>query len=495
MDQHRRLAILLVVGLVLLAGCADAGPAGQTQAPNPGSPSPTAAATPIATATEVTTPNPTPRSTPDASPENGTLTVHFINVGQSTATLLVGPTGETLLIDSGDWRDEGEQVIAYLQRHDINRIDYLITSHADADHIGGHAAVIEHFESEADGIGAVYDPGVTASTQTYQRYLEAIERHNVTLFKTRRSDRIPFAGVQVRVLAPPEQNLAGGDRNENSLVLRLVFGQTSFLFTGDAEDTEEQYLVSQYDTGLKTTVMKSGHHGSKTSTGDSLLDAAKPRIVVISSAYDSQFGHPNRETLERLAARQIPTYWTAVHGSIVFKSNGTFITVRVQQAATTDPLALRDASAVSPDDTSPVQQVDIIRAGQQPETTPTPVVTDGGTPTPARTGQLAVTTIHADAAGNDNTNLNDEYITFTNTGDRSLDLSGWTVRDEAGHTYTFPEGITLSPDEEIMLHTGTGTDTATDLYWGAQSAVWNNAGDTITVITADGETVLEESYS
>jgi micrococcal nuclease len=111
-----------------------------------------------------------------------------------------------------------------------------------------------------------------------------------------------------------------------------------------------------------------------------------------------------------------------------------------------------------------------------------------------RNAGLSVTTIHEDAYGNDNDNLNNEYITITNTGPNSLDLSGWTVTDTAGHTYSFPEGKTIAPDESVTLHTGSGDNTEYDLYWGKSQAIWNNGGDTISVEGADGGIVVSRSY-
>jgi micrococcal nuclease len=108
---------------------------------------------------------------------------------------------------------------------------------------------------------------------------------------------------------------------------------------------------------------------------------------------------------------------------------------------------------------------------------------------------FAVTEIHEDAVGNDHENLNDEYVEFTNTGDETLDLSGWTVSDEADHSYVFPDGFALGPGESVTLYTGSGTDGDTELYWGSGSAIWNNAGDTIVVTTDDGELALERTYT
>ncbi|PSQ17382.1 endonuclease [Halobacteriales archaeon QS_8_69_26] len=117
------------------------------------------------------------------------------------------------------------------------------------------------------------------------------------------------------------------------------------------------------------------------------------------------------------------------------------------------------------------------------------------TPTPAGDGPLAVATVHADAAGDDRENLNDEYVVFENVGEEPLDLSGWTVEDEAGHTYAFPDGFVLDLGDRVTLHTGSGADTDSDRYWGAGGAVWNNGGDVVVVRNADGEVVLSVEYS
>lgn len=102
--------------------------------------------------------------------------------------------------------------------------------------------------------------------------------------------------------------------------------------------------------------------------------------------------------------------------------------------------------------------------------------------------------VHPDAAGNDNQNLNEEYVRLTNTGDTVLDLAGWTVADAAGHSYTFPDGTSLGPGESVTIHTGSGSNTETDHYWGQDSALWNNDGDTVIVRNATGEVVTRHQY-
>jgi len=184
-------------------------------------------------------------------------------------------------------------VLDYLRAQNVDRIDYLVTTHADADHIGGHAEVIDYYETKADGVGAVYDPGIASASATYEDYLDAVERHDVPLYETRAGDTVPLDGATVEVLAAPTVPRQRRE-NENSVVLDVTFGNTSFLLTGDAGETAERRLVEAYGDELNATVLQAGHHGSDTSTSAPFLDAVEPSLVVISSAYDSQYGHPTR---------------------------------------------------------------------------------------------------------------------------------------------------------------------------------------------------------
>jgi competence protein ComEC len=476
MESPRKLATLLIIaGMVALAGCAGAVPGD----PDPADPDSANGSSSVTT--------------------NGSVEVHYINVGQSVSTLITSPHGETMLVDTGHYNDDGEHVLAYLQHHDISRIDHLVTSHSDADHIGGNAAIIEYYETEADGIGAVYDPGIASSTQTYAEYLDAIEAHDVTLYETREGDTIDFGDVNVDVLGSPDPYLESEDRNENSIVLKLTYGETSVLLSGDAEDDQEAYLVGEYGSELESTILKAGHHGSASSSSGAFLDAVDPQAVVISSAYDSQYGHPHEEVLQRLSERSLPAYWTATHGNIVLISDGQNVTVQTQRDAPTDPSTLREGDPVD------VGASDAVSDRARIESDRTTSIDTGSNDTPGEADSetdettaeagLTVTEIHADAAGDDRDNLNDEYVVFENTGNKTLDLSGWTIEDEAGQRYTVPEGFELATGETVTLHTGSGTSTTTELYWGSGSPIWNNDGDIVIVSNANGERVLEETYS
>jgi len=485
MSTRRTIGLLAVLGMVVLAGCL-------------GGPGGTDAGTDGAVPTTAAGDTPTSTTTAANSTSAGELSVHLLNVGQGSSTLIIGPDGETVLIDTGDWRDDGDDVIAYLEAQGVTRIDHLVTTHPDADHIGGHAAVIEHFETNADGIGAVYDPGIASSSATYDAYLDAVEAHDVTLYRTQAGDSIHMSGAEARVLAPPEGYLANEDSNENSIVLHLQFGASSFLLPGDGEATSEEYLIDTYGDSLDSTVLAAGHHGSQSSTSEAFLETVSPQAAVISSAYDSQYGHPHEEVLSRLDARSIPTYWTATHGTIRFTSNGSAVTVATQQNAPTTATELRTGEPIEPGTSGDLTERFVIRA----DGSGTALITDTETTEPsdtatasgARDTALEVVEINADAEGDDAENLNDEYVAFENTGASSLNLSGWELADDADHTYTIPEGTVLDPGEQITVHTGSGTDTETDLYWGHSRPVWNNNGDTVIVRDATGTVVIEEAY-
>ncbi|WP_160135505.1 lamin tail domain-containing protein [Halococcus salsus] len=511
MDRHT-VGVALVAILLVFAGCAsDAGSqtqigvnSGSDGGDNQTTTTPPSPYSEDSSATET-------RSESSSSTSDGTFEVHSINVDQGDSTLIISPTNQTMLIDTGDYSDNGEIVLEYLKNHNITRIDYLVSTHADADHIGGNAEIIEYYESQAEGIGAVYDPGIASSSGTYQDYLDAVEKHNVTLYETHAGDNIPLKGVQTQVLSPPEQYIDNRDRNENSIVLRFTFGQTSFVLPGDIEETGESRLASEYGSHLNSTILKAAHHGSAGSSTEPFLNAVSPTVTLISSAYDSQYGHPAPETLQRLADQNIEAYWTATHGNIVLTSDGSTIDIATQQKAPTEPTAVRDGNPIEPGSDKPVTHRATIQVGSSTTETVSETATDSTRDTPTSTdpststitsdggtdtgSALAVRTVHADAEGDESENLNDEYIVFENTGSTSLNISGWTIEDRSSHSYTVPSGTTIDAGETLTLHTGEGRDTDSDLYWGSGRAIWNNGGDTIMVTNDEGQEMLSEDYS
>ncbi|ADD07623.1 beta-lactamase domain protein (plasmid) [Natrialba magadii ATCC 43099] len=368
--MKRLLLVVLVAAMLVLAGCADGagtdtdesdietdgsledadsnGAEDDTAADSNGAEDDTAADEDDTDSEETTD---TEADEPDsgASPDvDGELEIHHIDVGQADATLLIDPSGETMLIDSGDWRQGGTDVIDYLEDEDVDRIDHLVATHAHADHIGGHDAIIEHYETERDGIGAAYDSGVAHTSQTYERYLDAIEDHDVELLVVEDGDHIEFGDATIDVRNPPAGD-SESDLHYNSVALAIEFGEFSYLTTGDAEADAEQRMVDEHGAQLESDAYQAGHHGSTTSSTTPFMDQVAPDVAVISSAYDSQYGHPHDEVLEDYADRDIETYWTAVHGDVVLTTDGSDVELETEHEFSTDASELLEEKPADDD--------------------------------------------------------------------------------------------------------------------------------------------------
>lgn len=247
---------------------------------------------------------------------SGDLQVHYIDVGQGASQLIIGPTGKTILIDAGDNSME-ETVVGYLQQAGVKKIDILIGTHPDADHVGGLDKVIDHFD-----IGKIYMPRIQANTKTYESVLQSIKAKNLKVSTAKAGLSLDWEpGIDVKMIAPVHTY---DDPNENSAVIHLTYGQTSFLFTGDAEAQSEADILKS-GAELKADVLLVGHHGSKTSTSQDFLNKVDPSYAVIQVGKDNKYGHPAQETLKRLSDKGIRIYRNDKQGNIVFTSNGTTI--------------------------------------------------------------------------------------------------------------------------------------------------------------------------
>lgn len=320
----RRIVLAVVLaGAVVVAGCAGGG----IDVSGPGGAEDTDDAAPSADA-EVT----------------GELEIHHIDVGQADSTLIRTPNGETVLIDSGGWQSDGTEVIEYLDARGIDRIDHLIATHGHADHIGGHAAIIETFESDRDGIGAIYDSGVTHTSRTYENYLDAVEASGNELLVVEAGDELPIGGDNVSALVVNPPAGGGEDLHGASVSVVFEFGDVRYLTTGDAEAEAESRMVETWGENLDVDVYQAGHHGSSTSSSGAFLDAVSPDVAVVSSARDSQYGHPHDETLEAFAERGVDTYWTGVHGDVVITTDGSEVDVQTADPFSDDPTELLEAA-------------------------------------------------------------------------------------------------------------------------------------------------------
>lgn len=240
------------------------------------------------------------------------MAVHFLDVGQGLS-ILVQSGGENLLYDGGD-TSHSDKVVEYLHNQNVENIDYMISSHYDADHLGGLLKCLQNFSVE-NILGADYYQG----TDLYMDFVNAATANAISIQYPKPGDTFSFGTGSFTVLAP--SGIDPNDSNKNSVVIRLTNGNNSFLFTGDAEETSEQDMIST-GRSLDCDVLSLAHHGSQSSTTWDFLEASTPSWAVISCGTDNRYGHPSADTMGRLSSMNIPVFRTDKQGTIVALSDG-----------------------------------------------------------------------------------------------------------------------------------------------------------------------------
>ncbi|MCL1848404.1 MAG: MBL fold metallo-hydrolase [Clostridiales bacterium] len=256
-----------------------------------------------------------------AQEENAILEALFFDVGQADCILL-RTGGHNMLIDAGN-TGQDRLILGYLAEHEVDALDYLVATHPHADHIGAMASVVNTMGS----IGEVIMPDVVHTTKTYENLLIAIEDKNIPLTMAKPGDEYTLGDASILVLAPV--SVSGSDLNEVSVVLRVTFGDTVFLFTGDAGTKSENAQIAS-GLPLQADVLKVGHHGSRTSSTQNYLDAVRPRYAVISCGTGNTYGHPHIEAMARLTASGAAIYRTDESGTVMIASDGKEIFVSVE---------------------------------------------------------------------------------------------------------------------------------------------------------------------
>jgi beta-lactamase superfamily II metal-dependent hydrolase len=245
--------------------------------------------------------------------------VHFIDVGQADSILLQIPGGQNILVDAGN-NEDGPLVVEYLREQGVQKIDYLVATHPHEDHIGGMDNVIKNFE-----IGKVFMPNIQTTTKTFEDVLLALKAKDLKITTAKAGVSVlEQDNLKMNFVAPNKNNYE--DLNNWSAVMRVQYGDTAFLLTGDAEQLSEKEMLAA-GANLKADVLKIGHHGSNSSTGKKFLNAVAPEYAVISVGKDNDYGHPHKETLARLTKAGIKIYRTDQSGTIVFTSDGKNISV------------------------------------------------------------------------------------------------------------------------------------------------------------------------
>lgn len=246
--------------------------------------------------------------------EAGGLTVHFLDVGQADCAL-VQCDGENLLIDGGN-RADGQLVVSYLEQQGVETLETVVCTHAHEDHVGGLPAVLAVYPT-----AGVYAPTRTYASDVYDDFLYYVDQQGLEVTIPEPGDTFALGAAQVTVLGPVQSY---AETNNTSLVLRVTYGDTAFLFTGDMEYQAETDMLEYWGDGMdwRADVLKVGHHGSDTSTGYRFLNAVDPDYAVISVGVGNAYGHPHETPLSRLDQQGAVVLRTDLLGHIVAQSDG-----------------------------------------------------------------------------------------------------------------------------------------------------------------------------
>jgi competence protein ComEC len=257
----------------------------------------------------------------------GQLEMATIDVGQGDSIFVALPDGKRMLVDAGGIPafpgqprprlDIGEDVVApYLWTRGIRSLDVVAASHGHEDHIGGMAAIIDDFHPKELWIG------VEPESAAWRAVREAAARNGVKIVSMLAPSRFAFGGAEVQVLAPLAGYVPSGEaKNDDSLVLRLSYGRRAFLLTGDVERPIEQWMLEENEI-QRTDVLKTAHHGSRTSSTGPFLDAVSPAFAVISLGFENSYGFPNRDVLDRFQYRGVMVFRTDLDGLVSIRTDG-----------------------------------------------------------------------------------------------------------------------------------------------------------------------------
>ncbi|MDE6599724.1 MAG: MBL fold metallo-hydrolase [Oscillospiraceae bacterium] len=253
------------------------------------------------------------------------LEIHYIDVGQGDCSLIKWE-GAAVLIDCGE-RENSDKILDYLKKQDVKKLDIVIATHPHSDHIGGMGDIISGIDVERV-IAPKVSSDKTPTTKTYERFLTAMHDKALKLTAAKPGTVYALAGKTASSMdkQPPKLEILApvadyDDLNDYSVVVRMTYGDTSYLFTGDAEAKAEKDILNS-GADVSADVLKAGHHGSSTSTSEKFLEAVSPDICVIQCGTGNSYGHPHAEILERLDSFRVKYFRTDINGTVIVYSDG-----------------------------------------------------------------------------------------------------------------------------------------------------------------------------
>ncbi|WP_019414767.1 MBL fold metallo-hydrolase [Paenisporosarcina sp. TG20] len=257
------------------------------------------------------------------------MEVHYIDVGQADATLLkYSHEGENyrILIDAGNWNSSN--AVNYLDAQKVSNIDIVVGTHPHADHIGQIDKIIDTFD-----VDEVWLSGNLSNSQVFNRMIDAIEANDVGYHEPRAGEVYDIGPLVIEVLNPTS---ASGDVQNDSVSLRITYGDVTFLFTGDTEEEGERKMINS-GQNLSADIFQVGHHGSNTSNTSAFLDKVNPKVAIISTSENNQFGHPHAEVIKRINDKGIDLYSTHINVTIIVKTDGTTYKVTTKKDGNVTP--------------------------------------------------------------------------------------------------------------------------------------------------------------
>lgn len=278
---------------------------------------------------------------PEELPKDSTFEVHYLDVGQGDCSLILCD-GYAMLIDGGE-ASESSKVYAYLKAHGVEHLEYMVATHAHSDHIGGLSGALNYAT-----VDTAFCPVTEYDSKTFSSMVKYLGNQGLSITVPSAGESFMLGSAYVQILGPQGTY---DDQNDMSIVLKVTYGETSFLFTGDAERTAEADIISAgYD--LSSTVLKVGHHGSDTSTSYPFLREIMPEYAVIQVGKDNSYGHPTEDTLSRLRDADVKVYRNDLQGDIICTSDGKTIsfTTTKNESVQTNPTVVVTPEADEPDD-------------------------------------------------------------------------------------------------------------------------------------------------
>ena len=306
-----------------------------------------------------------PSSVPTEIAEGSSFEIHYIDVGQADAALVLCD-GQAMLIDGGNAEDSN-LIYAYLKKLSLDHLQYIVCTHAHEDHVGGLAGALNYAT-----VDVAFSPVTSYDSRAFGNFVTYLDKQGVSITIPKAGDSFSLGSATVSILGPINSS---DDPNNTSIVLRIVYGDTSFLFTGDAEREEEQDILNAGYT-LDSTVLKVGHHGSETSTSYVFLREIMPEYAVISVGTGNSYGHPTDAVLSRLRDADVKVYRTDLQGDVICTSDGKTVSFTVARNADADTLAsVGPNSTQSGGNTGTTQPEQTVTPSQE-EPTNAPVGTD-----------------------------------------------------------------------------------------------------------------------